>query len=119
MKLPGARFRPVHFKPTWDKHARWSCGGAFLHVVDAGAFASVRTGLAVVAVARSLAGPDFAWRADAYEFVTDVPAFDLLCGTGAVRQALESGADFEEAARALDGAVPEFLERRAPHLLYG
>jgi uncharacterized protein YbbC (DUF1343 family) len=119
MKLPGARFRPVRFKPTWDKHARRTCAGAFLHVVDAGAFASVRTGLAVVAVARSLAGPDFAWRADAYEFVTDVPAFDLLCGTGAVRQALESGTDFEEAARALDGAVPEFLERRAPHLLYG
>jgi uncharacterized protein YbbC (DUF1343 family) len=119
MGLPGVLFRPVQFKPSWDKHAGRSCAGAFLHVVDAGSFASVRTGLAVVAVARSLAGTGFGWRADAYEFVTDVPAFDLLCGTAAVRQALESGADFEEAARALDGAVPEFLERRAPHLLYG
>jgi uncharacterized protein YbbC (DUF1343 family) len=117
--LPGVRFRPVGFTPTWDKHRSRPCAGAFLHVLDPGAFRSVRTGLAVVAVARSLARADFAWRADAYEFVTDIPAFDLLCGTAAVREALEAGASFEEAARELESAAPEFLERRAPHLLYG
>jgi hypothetical protein len=59
------------------------------------------------------------WRSEAYEFVRDVPAFDLLAGTAAVRQAIESGAEFEDVARLLDGAAPAFLARRAPHLIYG
>ncbi|MGZ6080027.1 MAG: exo-beta-N-acetylmuramidase NamZ family protein [Myxococcaceae bacterium] len=117
--LPGLRLRPVHFVPTWDKHRGADCGGAFLHVTDPAVFPSVKAGLAVVAQARRLGGDAFQWRAEAYEFVTDVPAFDLLCGNGRVRGALEDGADFEEVAALLDGAESAFLERRAPHLLYG
>jgi uncharacterized protein YbbC (DUF1343 family) len=95
------------------------CAGAFLHVTDPAAFPSVKTGLAVVAEARRLGGDRFQWRADAYEFVTDVPAFDLLSGNARVRKALEDGAEFEDVSALLDGAGTAFLERRAPHLLYG
>ena len=118
-RLPGLALRPVHFVPTWDKHRGTGCGGAFLHVTDPQAFASVRTGLAVVAEARKRGGREFQWRAEAYEFVKDVPAFDLLCGSAQVRVALEQGADFEDVAALLAGAEATFLERRAPHLLYG
>ena len=48
-----------------------------------------------------------------------MPAFDLLCGNARVRRALEEGAEFEEVSALLDGAAAAFLERRAPHLLYG
>jgi uncharacterized protein YbbC (DUF1343 family) len=118
LELPGLAVRPTHFTPTFDKHRGVSCAGAFLHVMDRGAFRPVRTGLAAVAVARQLAPQHFAWRADAYEFVTDVQAFDLLCGTDAVRTALESGASFPEAAALLDDAAEAFDERRRPYLLY-
>jgi uncharacterized protein YbbC (DUF1343 family) len=117
--LPGLRLRPAYFVPTWDKHRGAGCAGAFLHVTDPAVFPSVRAGLAVVAEARRRGGRDFQWRAEAYEFVTDVPAFDLLCGNARVRQALEAGADFEDVAALLGGAEAAFLERRAPHLLYG
>jgi uncharacterized protein YbbC (DUF1343 family) len=116
--LPGLALRPVHFTPTFDKHRGISCAGAFLHVVDAAAFRPVRTGLAAVMAARALAPKDFAWRKDAYEFVEDKSAFDLLCGTDAVRQALEGGAAFGGVARLLDDASEAFLERRRPFLLY-
>ena len=119
LALPGLRVRPVHFVPTWDKHRGVGCAGAFLHVVDPAVFPSLRTGLAVVTEARRQGGSAFQWRAEAYEFVTDVQAFDLLCGNGRVRQALEAGAELEEVARLLEGAEAAFLERRAPHLLYG
>jgi uncharacterized protein YbbC (DUF1343 family) len=115
--LPGLAVRPVHFTPTFDKHRGVSCAGAFLHVVDASAFRPVRTGLAAVMAARALGG-DFRWRTDAYEFVQDRSAFDLLCGTDAVRLALEAGASFPEVARLLDDASEAFLERRRPYLLY-
>jgi uncharacterized protein YbbC (DUF1343 family) len=117
-RLPGLALRPVHFVPTWDKHRGAGCSGAFLHVTDPEVFASVRTGLAVVAEARKRGGREFQWRAEAYEFVTDVPAFDLLCGNARVRVALEQGAEFEDVAALLDGAGAAFLERRRPHLLY-
>lgn len=119
LALPGVRFRPVHFVPTWDKHQGVPCAGAFLHVEDPRRFASVRTGLAAVVAAWRLAPEGARWRSEAYEFVEGIPAFDLLCGTEAVREAIESGAEFEEIARRLDGAAPAFLERRAPYLLYG
>jgi len=117
-RLPGLALRPVHFVPTWDKHRGAGCSGAFLHVTDPEVFASVRTGLAVVAEARKRGGREFQWRAEAYEFVTDVPAFDLLCGSARVRVAMEQGAEFEDVAALLDGAEAAFLERRRPHLLY-
>jgi uncharacterized protein YbbC (DUF1343 family) len=110
--------RPVHFTPTFDKHRGASCAGAFLHVVDRAAFRPVRTGLAAVVAARALARADFAWRSDAYEFVSDRSAFDLLCGTDAIRLLVEDGAPFAEVARLLDGASDAFQERRRPYLLY-
>jgi uncharacterized protein YbbC (DUF1343 family) len=116
--LPGLAVRPVHFTPTFDKHRGASCAGAFLHVVDRAAFRPVRTGLAAVVAARALARADFAWRSDAYEFVSDRSAFDLLCGTDAIRLLVEDGAPFAEVARLLDGASDAFQERRRPYLLY-
>jgi uncharacterized protein YbbC (DUF1343 family) len=116
--LPGLAVRPVHFTPTFDKHRGNSCAGVFLHVVDGRAFRPVRTGLAALMSARAQAPGDFSWRTDAYEFVQDRSAFDLLCGTDAVRLALEAGAPFVEVARLLDTASEAFLERRRPYLLY-
>jgi uncharacterized protein YbbC (DUF1343 family) len=116
--LPGLAVRPVHFTPTFDKHRGVSCAGAFLHVVDSRAFRPVRTGLATLYAARALGPNDFSWRKDAYEFVKDKSAFDLLCGTEVVRHALEAGAPFPEVARLLDTASEDFQERRRPYLLY-
>jgi uncharacterized protein YbbC (DUF1343 family) len=116
--LPGLGLRPVHFTPTFDKHRGVSCAGAFLHVVDSRTFRPVRTGLAALMAARAQAPRDFAWRKDAYEFVQDRSAFDLLCGTDRVRLAVEAGASFPEVAASLDVASEGFHERRRPYLLY-
>ena len=32
--LPGVRFRPVFFEPTYHKHAQTPCGGCQIHVTD-------------------------------------------------------------------------------------
>jgi len=45
--LPGVRFRPVVFTPTFQKHAGRRCGGVQLHVVSRPAFRSYLTGVAV------------------------------------------------------------------------
>lgn len=117
-RLPGVRFRPVAFTPTFDKHRGESCEGAFLHVTDRRAFRPVLTGLAVVQAARELSGGRFAWRADAYEFVDSVPAFDLLCGTARVREGIEAGWPLARLVEGFDEELRSFLPRRERYRLY-
>ena len=117
-RLPGVRFRPVSFVPTWDKHAGVRCHGVELHVHDAARFRPFRAGLAAVLHARRQAPARFAWRTEPYEFVADVPAFDLLCGSDRERKGIEGGATLAELVRPVGGEERVFARRRVPHLLY-
>ncbi len=92
--LPGVRFRLVSFEPTFQKWARQRCSGLQIHVTDRDAYNSLLTGAAIVWAMHQLFA-DFAWRVDAYEFVDDIPAIDLLFGSAAPRLAIESGCDWE------------------------
>jgi uncharacterized protein YbbC (DUF1343 family) len=117
-RLPGVAFRPASFVPTWDKHAGVRCHGVELFVTDAARFQPFRAGLACVVHARAQDAARFAWRTEPYEFVADVPAFDLLCGSARERKAIEAGAGVADLAR---GFAPEervFARRRAPYLAY-
>jgi uncharacterized protein YbbC (DUF1343 family) len=117
-RLPGVAFRPVSFIPTWDKHAGVRCHGAELHVTDPERFRPFRTGLACVVHARRQDPRRFAWRTERYEFVADVPAFDLLCGSVREREAIEAGADPASLGRAFAPEERSFARRRAPYLRY-
>ena len=116
--LPGVAFRPCSFTPTFDKWKGQSCEGAFIHVLDAGAFRPVMTGVAVFQVCFELGGDAFRWRDDAYEFVDQVPAFDLLCGTAEVRRGIEERKPLERLLAGFDEARSSFLEVRRRYALY-
>ncbi len=118
-RLPGVRFRPASFVPTWDKHAGARCHGAEVVVFDRGAFRPFRTGMACVAAARAQDPGRFRWRTEAYEFVERVPAFDLLCGSSREREALERGEGWRGLAAAWAREERAFAGRRARHLRYG
>jgi uncharacterized protein YbbC (DUF1343 family) len=118
-RLAGVRFRPASFVPTWDKHARVRCHGVELHVTDAARFRPFRTALAAIVHARRQDASRFAWRTEPYEFVSDVLAFDLLCGSSREREAIEAGASPSELARPLGPEERAFDRRRTPYLRYG
>src|SRR5262249_16050118 len=99
-ELPGVRFRPAWFQPTFHKFAGPVCGGVPLHVTEREAFQPGRTSLALLAAVRELAGAHFAWRTEPYEFVADRPAIDLLFGSDRERRGLEAGVPAAELARA-------------------
>jgi uncharacterized protein YbbC (DUF1343 family) len=102
----------------FDKYANQSCSGAMLHVVDSQAFRPVATGIAAVKACRELGGDHFAWRTQAYEFVQDIPAFDLLCGTDRIRRGLETGATLPSLLQGFESDSAEFARSRKPFLLY-
>jgi uncharacterized protein YbbC (DUF1343 family) len=104
--------------PWLDKHAGARCHGVELFVHDTAAFRPFRTGLACVAHARAQEPRAFRWRTEPYEFVADVPAFDLLCGSAREREAIEAGASARELSRAFAGEERAFARRRAPFLRY-
>jgi uncharacterized protein YbbC (DUF1343 family) len=117
-KLPGVRFRPASFVPTWDKHAGQRCHGVELFVRDPAAFRPFRTGLACVAAARAQGPEPFRWRTETYEYVDGIPAFDLLCGSAREREAIERGASAAELARAFAPEERAFVRRRRRYLRY-
>jgi uncharacterized protein YbbC (DUF1343 family) len=117
-RLPGVRFRPVRFVPTWDKHAGKRCHGVEAFVVDREAFRPFRTGVACVAAARAQDPERFRWRTEAYEFVEGIPAFDLLCGSSREREAIERGHGWRDLAADWAREERAFARRRALHLRY-
>lgn len=114
--IEGVEFLPVTFRPTFQKHAGQSCGGVFL--VPMAGFRPVRTGLAVICAFRDLLGDRFRWRTETYEFVSHIPAIDLLFGSDRERLAIEAGKSWREIAAAWEPEEEAFRERRKPYLLY-
>jgi uncharacterized protein YbbC (DUF1343 family) len=117
-KLPGAKFRPVSFRPTFQKHAGQDCGGVQIHVLDRFAFQPVRTSLALLAVMREMSGPKFAWRTETYEFVREPIAIDLLFGSDRERKHLEAGKPWRELTSLWEKEEAAFAHRRHTMFLY-
>jgi uncharacterized protein YbbC (DUF1343 family) len=117
-RLPGVRFRPHPFEPTFQKHARMLCGGVQIHVTDPHAFRPVRTGYAICRAFLALAGGQFAWTEPPYEYVADLLPIDVIAGTARWREAVEGDVPVEEVAAEWEEGERRFLEERQPFLLY-
>jgi uncharacterized protein YbbC (DUF1343 family) len=117
-KLPGVTFRPLWFRPTFQKFAGKDCGGVQLHVTDRNTFRPVRTSLHLLAVMREMSGEKFAWRTEVYEFVKDPIAIDLLFGSDRERKHLEAGKPVTELEKAWQAEEDAFRHRRHTALLY-
>jgi len=110
LALPGVRFRPAFFRPSFSKHAGTVCGGMQLHQTDAETFDPFRTGLLLLETIRRTT-PEF-------EFLENPSGkyfIDLLAGTDALRKP-----DFDPAAFVANGeaALSEFRATRKDILLY-
>jgi uncharacterized protein YbbC (DUF1343 family) len=117
-RLPGVRFRPAFFTPTFQKHAGRLCGGVQVHVQDRGRFSAYLTYLLLIAHARRQDPSRFGWRDPPYEYEYVKRPIDILCGTGRVRQTIEGGLSPRRLARAFRADAAGFRRRRAPYLLY-
>jgi uncharacterized protein YbbC (DUF1343 family) len=118
LDLPGVFFRPAVFEPTFQKHARETCGGCQIHVRDREYFRPVETGVALVATFRASDPERFRWRDPPYEYEYDKLPIDILAGSADLRKQIESGAPADEIAGSWHAAVEDFNHVRARYLLY-
>lgn len=116
--LPGVRFRPITFRPMFQKFQGIPCGGAQLHITEPRRFQPVRAGLAILEVVLALSGAPFRWRTETYEFVSDRLAIDLLFGSPRERLGLEAGHTAAALARDWEPEEEAFLEKRRKYLIY-
>ncbi|HYX26590.1 MAG TPA: DUF1343 domain-containing protein, partial [Thermoanaerobaculia bacterium] len=116
--LPGVVFVPTWFRPQFQKHRGAVCGGVELLVTDRAAFRSYRTGVELLAAVHRLWPEDFAWRAAPYEFVSAIPAIDLLTGGPECRAAIERGTGLDDWLATWGPDERAFRAERREVLLY-
>jgi uncharacterized protein YbbC (DUF1343 family) len=116
--LPGVHFRPAFFEPTFQKHAKQTCGGCQIHVTDRRAFRPVRTAVELMAEFRQQDPSRFAWREPPYEYEHDKEPIDILYGSDRLRATLDGGGDLNALVASWRPEEESFRRTREPYLLY-
>ncbi len=116
-RLPGVYFRPAVFEPTFHKHAKQTCGGCQIHIVDRTTFEPVLAGVALTAEFRR-EDPKFGWREPPYEYEHVKLPFDILAGSSELREQIEAGAPAEAIRASWQPEITAFAALRQPYLLY-
>lgn len=115
-QLPGVRFRPTWFQPTFSKWAGIPVGAAQLHVTDCRAFDPLRT--AATMLVEAARWDEFQWREPTWEGEAQRPHFiDLHWGSDTLRRFVAE-ADLDGIEEALANAT-QLRERDEALLLYG
>lgn len=102
--------RPLTFHAMFQKHARTISGGVQIHVTDPSRFRSYAVYLALTALAKKQAPEAFRFRTERYEYVDDIPAFDLLTGSNEARLAIEAERPVREWVEAIATPDPGYAE---------
>lgn len=117
-RLEGVVFRPLRFEPTFQKHARETCGGVFVHVTDRARFRSVHMTVALFCALRRLYGDALKWKAPPYEYETVKLPIDILFGSDETRLAIDGGVAAREIVGAWGDSLRAFAKLRREFLLY-
>jgi len=118
-ELSGVIFRPMYFKPTFQKHADKLCGGAQIHITDREKYKPFKTGVAIIKVIFELYNEHFKWKEPPYEYETEKLPVDILAGTDKLRAYIEEGRSLKQMEDWWEAQCIEFdSEVRKQYLLY-
>jgi uncharacterized protein YbbC (DUF1343 family) len=107
LNLPGVAFVPVRFTPDASNFSGEDCGGVNIIVTDRATFEPLRSGLEMAALLRR-----------SYPVAWDVEAYQRLLVNAESLGHIRRGARFDIIETDYRDALEQFLERRAPHLIY-
>ncbi len=118
LKLAGIIFREMHFKPGFQKCASQVCHGVQLHVTNRNKFNAYEMGVHFLRTLKNTHPTEFKWRDKPYEFVTDIPAIDLLTGGDEFRSSIDSATQIKKWMQTFAKDTAAFKAKRKPFLLY-
>ncbi|MBI5847623.1 MAG: DUF1343 domain-containing protein [Nitrospirae bacterium] len=119
LRLPGLIFRPLHFIPTFQKHAGKLCGGAQIHLTDREKFKPFKTAVAILKTLHDLYPKKFRWNNPPYEYEKNLLPIDILAGTDRLRKDIEQSAPLESMEACWKSELRNFDRKiRQKYLLY-
>ena len=116
--LTGVHFRPAVFEPTFQKHAKQTCGGCQIHVIVRHLFKPVLVGVALAGMFRRTNPSKFAWRQPPYEYEHDKMPIDILAGADTLRTQIEADMPAAEIAASWKADEDAFRAVRDRFLTY-
>ena len=117
--LPGLFFRPQYFKPQFQKWSGKVCGGVQLHITERNKIKPLATTIIMLSSIKNLYPNDFSWRTEAYEFVSDRLAIDLLYGNPTLREGIEANnLSIKNLESAWEEDIKAFSPKREACLIY-
>ena len=116
LSLPGLRFRPVYFVPTFGKHQGELCAGAHLYVTERQIFQPVSAALHILQALKRRYPDDFAWRQPWKDGAR--PPIDLLWGSDSLRRHIDADEPVEALIERWQPGLQAFKRMRAEYLLY-
>ena len=118
-RLTGVIFRPLHFMPTFQKHAGEICGGAQIHVTERNKFKPFLTAAAILKSIKELYPEYFSWNKPPYEYEEKLSPIDILAGTDRFRKDIEAGTNLGIMETWWKKETDDFNRKiRSKHLLY-
>ncbi len=118
-RLPGARFRPMYFLPTFQKHSAKLCGGAQIHIISREKFKPFKTGVAIIKTIHDLYPEYFSWKLPPYEYEYKKMPIDILAGTDKLRKDIEKGEKLDRMEEWWEDECMQFNKKvRKKYLFY-
>ena len=114
LNLPGVRFLPIQFRPSFDKWSGQLCSGVSIHVTERNRFRSYATTVHLLAIVSEEWANDFRWLDPPYEYETVKPPIDIISGSDRLRRDLSVA----HASQLCEIDVTEWQRRVRPALLY-
>lgn len=118
LRLPGARFVPMYFKPEFSKHAGRVCGGVLVQVTDRDRFRSFEAYYELIRAVARLHPDRFAWKKPPYEFECQRPPIDMICGSDLIRRSIAKAIPYARLRAAVERETHSYVESVQPFLLY-
>lgn len=116
--LEGASLHAIEFTPQFQKHAGTLCRGIQIQIHDRLAFKPYRFGIALLAGVAKAFPNDFKWREEPYEFISDVPAIDLLYGDCSLRRTIETNSSLQTTLKQMEAFEDWYATARTPYMRY-
>ena len=116
--IDGVFFRPTYFKPSFHKYKDEIVGSLFLHVTDRNLFRPFMTGTALTTVLHELYPEKLRFLREVYEFNSQHPAFDLLCGSSTLRTMIENKRPLQEIRESWEEDENAFLPLKQNYHMY-
>ncbi|MEG1979983.1 MAG: DUF1343 domain-containing protein [Victivallaceae bacterium] len=111
LRLPGIRFRTIHFSPQRGLYADKMCHGVQLHVTDPMKLKPFTTSMAIICYLQKNYTKNMSWS-------NDTRAFDIASGNSNIRLWIKAGRDYKSIVNSYRDAAEKFNDKVKKYRIY-